>query len=239
VIEDVPWALTELRSFVNMTDLVSAQGSMGSWPREGRRNMIVAQAHVAEQILDRVTPGWRDTVDLNPKKQWRGEHEAAIRGIVQLERHTELAEKLGESAPVLSAASLHPWVWESARSLWNSGHYAQSVLTAAVQVNAETQNRVHRRDVSETSLFQQVFSTDPPAPGRPRLRLVEDDGSKTFESIHRGAMAFAEGCYKALRNPGSHDPQDELPEHEALEQLAALSLLARWVSNARLVLAPA
>jgi hypothetical protein len=44
-------------------------------------------------------------------------------------------------------------------------------------------------------------------------------------------MAFAEGCYAAIRTPVSHDELDELPEHEALEQLAALSVLARWVDN--------
>jgi len=46
-------------------------------------------------------------------------------------------------------------------------------------------------------------------------------------------MAFAEGCYAALRNPPSHDPQDELSEQEALEQLASFSVLARWVSRAK------
>jgi Protein of unknown function (Hypoth_ymh) len=45
-------------------------------------------------------------------------------------------------------------------------------------------------------------------------------------------MAFAEGCYAALRNPGSHDSQDDLPEDEALERLAACSVLARWVDQA-------
>jgi hypothetical protein len=56
-------------------------------------------------------------------------------------------------------------------------------------------------------------------PGRPqaravlRSRLMDDGGSKTLNSLQRGAMAFAEGCYAALRNPGSHDRQTELPEH--------------------------
>ncbi|MFE2567778.1 TIGR02391 family protein [Streptomyces mirabilis] len=62
---------------------------------------------------------------------------------------------------------------------------------------------------------------------------MEDDGSDTFRSVHRGAMALAEGCYAAIRNPNSHeDGLPELPEHEALEQLAAFSLLARWVDAA-------
>jgi hypothetical protein len=47
-------------------------------------------------------------------------------------------------------------------------------------------------------------------------------------------MAFAAGCYKAIRNPAAHIPLDELSEDEALEQLAAFSILARWVAAATL-----
>ncbi|MGD0372939.1 MAG: TIGR02391 family protein [Candidatus Dormibacteria bacterium] len=41
--------------------------------------------------------------------------------------------------------------------------------------------------------------------------------------------------HAALRNPPSHDPQGDLGEQEALEQLAAFSLLARWVSRANVL----
>jgi hypothetical protein len=102
-------------------------------------------------------------------------------------------------------------------------------------VNAETQNKIGRCDVTETALFRQAFSLDPPEPGKPRLRLGEDDGSPTFRSVHRGVMAFAEGGYAMLRNPGSHEPQDDLPEIQALEQLAAFSVLARSVDRAVIV----
>ncbi|CAD12002.1 hypothetical protein (fragment), partial (plasmid) [Streptomyces coelicolor A3(2)] len=49
---------------------------------------------------------------------------------------------------------------------------------------------------------------------------------------HEGAAAFARGVYVAIRNPIAHELGDELKEHEALEQLAAFSLLARWVDDA-------
>ncbi len=78
-----------------------------------------------------------------------------------------------------------------------------------------------------------MFSKDAPKPGQPRLRLMVDDGSDTFRSLQRGAAAFTEGCYAGIRNPNSHeDGLPELPQHEALEQLAALSVLARWVDTA-------
>lgn len=61
---------------------------------------------------------------------------------------------------------------------------------------------------------------------------MSDDGGDTFRSVHRGAAAFAEGCYTGIRHPNGHeDGLPELPEHEALEQLAALSVLARWVDT--------
>jgi hypothetical protein len=60
------------------------------------------------------------------------------------------------------------------------------VRAAAVRVNAETQSKVGRRQVGETDRFKQVFSLDLPKPGRPRLRLMPDDKSKTYASLDRG-----------------------------------------------------
>ncbi|MFK0012977.1 TIGR02391 family protein [Streptomyces sp. NPDC091027] len=92
--------------------------------------------------------------------------------------------------------------------------------------------------MSETRLFQQAFSQDAPKAGQPRLRLMQDDGSDTYRSIHRGAAASAEGFFAGIRNPNSHaDGLPELARHEALEQLAALSVLARRVDAATLVTA--
>lgn len=45
-------------------------------------------------------------------------------------------------------------------------------------------------------------------------------------------MAFTEGCYAAIPNPTSHNPQEELGEQEAFEQLVAFSVLARWLDRA-------
>jgi hypothetical protein len=155
--------------------------------------------------------------------------------MAQLTRQAEIEEKLGDNAPRMNAGNLHHWVWEGARSLWQSGHLREAVVAAAIKLNAETQNKLGVRDCSETPLFQMAFSSDPPAAGKPRLRLPEDDGGKTAMSMRRGMMTFAEGCYAALRNPPSHDPQEELSEQEALEQLASFSVLARWVSRTNVI----
>jgi hypothetical protein len=54
-----------------------------------------------------------------------------------------------------------------------------------------------------------------------------------------GVMNFGVGCFKAIRNPLDHLPGDEhdMSEQEALEQLAAWSLFARWIERAEVVVA--
>ncbi|MEV6753172.1 TIGR02391 family protein [Streptomyces sp. NPDC051214] len=244
---DIPWARAELAKFIELTAMyrpadppgvlsVSSQLSNRGSPSE-----IVASAHVVEQILDRVLPRWRSEVSDSRNKtvnRWSQHREAAQRADVALARDAEIRARLGDDAPQLSAGLMHPWVWEGARALWRSGHFREAVTAAARKVNAEAQNKIARRDVGETKLFQRVYSLEAPKPDQPRLRLMPDDGSDTYRSVHRGAMAFAEGCYAGIRNPNSHeDGLPELPENEALEQLAAFSLLARWVDNATLVTA--
>lgn len=107
-------------------------------------------------------------------------------------------------------------------------------MQAAIRVNFETQSKLGRTDVSEVDLFNQAFSLDAPKPGAPRLRLAVDDGGKTYKNLHQGARAFAEGLYTGIRNPGVHRPPPTGggDDHLALEQLAAFSLLARWVDQA-------
>ncbi|MGW3515931.1 TIGR02391 family protein [Streptomyces hydrogenans] len=236
---DVEWARSEIANFLVLTTMRSpSDPSFISFHMTtfGSDEEIVASAQVVEQILDRVIPTWRTSVpseDNELVNRWCQHREAAQRADVTLRRDAEIRKHLGDEAPQLSASTMHPWAWEGARALWQSGHFREAVTAAARKVNAETQNKVERRDTGETPLFLNVFSKDSPKPGQPRLRLMADDGGDTFKSVHRGGAAFAEGCFAAIRNPNSHeDGLPELPEHEALEQLAAISVLARWVDSA-------
>lgn len=239
---DTTWALDELANFLKLTELYRPSDPPGvvsfsaRLSNRGKQAEIVASAQVIEQILDRVLPNWRMDVPDNRNERvnrWCQHIEAAQQAMSALQRHAEVQEKLGDNAPRLNAAHLHPWVWEGARSLWQSGHYREAVRAACAKINAETQNKLGRRDISETDLFNQAFSIDPPQPGKSRLRVMPNDDSPTFTSIHRGVRSFAEGCYAAIRNPISHT-QGDLGEDEALEQIAALSVLARWVDDATL-----
>jgi len=231
---DIDWALQELRLFQQMTVMRNNSRPGFSTYRSSTAasdHEVTKVAPVVEQILDRLIPEWHD-IALSEANRWSRHREAAIRATTILERQEELREKLGDNAPTLDASRLHPWAWEGARSLWQSCHYREAVTAAARKVNAETQNKLGRRDVSELDLFNQAFSDDEPRVGKPRLRLPEDDGGKSALSVRRGVRCFAEGCFAAIRNPASHDDLEELPEGEALEQLAAFSVLARWVGRA-------
>ncbi|MFE0799592.1 TIGR02391 family protein [Streptomyces sp. NPDC058812] len=219
---DIPWARAELAQFLKLTDLCVLPDPPGVitfssyMENRGSEADIVASAHVVEQILDRLLPRWRTEVPNDKNKtvnRWYQHREAAQRADAALQRDVDVRARLDDVSPQLTAGTMHPWVWEGARALWQSGHLREAVTAAARKVNAETQNKVGRRNPSETKLFQNVFSLSAPKADEPRLRLMDDDGSGTFHSVHRGAMAFAEGCYAGIRNPNSHeDGLPELPE---------------------------
>lgn len=234
----VDWALAELDKFISMTVMtnnsrvgngfvsITHKSSTASPDAE-----VTMQAQVVEKILDRVISNWRTEIELNNRNRWTRHREAAIRAREELIRAEEIEQHLGDNAPRLSAADMHPWIWSGAKSLWQSGYFVQAVREAVTKLNAETQNKVGRRDVSETDLFKQSFSMDDAKPGKARLRRMPPEDSDTYRSVQRGAMNFAEGVFAGIRNPLSHEADQELSEQVALEYLAALSVLARWVDE--------
>ena len=141
---------------------------------------------------------------------------------------------LGTSAPTMSADALHPLVWDAAAKLWRDEHYSSAVQRAATFLNAHVQDLTGRRDVSDSGLMAQAFSTSPPEEGKPRLRWPGDDSDLTVKAMRTGLLQFSQGCFAAIRNPATHGTTDMAPQ-EALEQLAILSTLARWVDQCELL----
>lgn len=223
------WALNELNEFLGLLQYKTKPG-LYTATYVGSDDEINAKAVVAERIWAKVL-GPKPVVPINGSDPRRHDREWTVRCVESINREAEITANLGDDAPELNANQMHSWIWEGARSLWQSGHFAEAVGAAARKVNAETQNKVGRRDVSESTLFQQAFSDDAPQVGKARLRLTDDDNGRTAQSVRRGIRSFAEGCFAAIRNPVAHD-HGELSETEALEQLAALSILARWVDRA-------
>lgn len=127
-----------------------------------------------------------------------------------------------------------PNVWAAAGTRWKAKHLNDAVMAASKAVNAMLQGKVARDDLSEVKLVQAAFSMDPPAVGERRLRFPAVKGEQTRTAVTVGAMNFGVGCFMAMRDPIGHltDDQHELTEQEALEQLAAWSLFARWIDRA-------
>lgn len=138
------------------------------------------------------------------------------------------------NTPAPALERLHASVWEAAAPQWLAGHLHDAVMAASKAVNALLQTKTGRTDQSETALVQVSFSTNRAPDARPRLRFPDIDSEKTRDSMTQGAMQFGVGCFLAIRNPLGHlrEADHLLTEQEALEQLAAWSLFARWIERA-------
>jgi hypothetical protein len=133
-----------------------------------------------------------------------------------------------DAAPGIVPESLHPWVWDAARKLWESGHRRHAVQAAATAINKHLQDKLDRHDLADDKLLQEAFSVKAAEPGKPRLRIPGDPSSPTVASLQRGVPQFGVGCFWVIRNPTTHETAEWSPQ-KALEQLAALSILARLI----------
>ena len=159
-----------------------------------------------------------------------------LRLIGILENHEVIEQMLGTVGPALAANRLHRWVWHAAVNLWDGEHYKQAVNAAAAAVEEQTQLKLDLGNLSGTKLYSEAFRLDT-KPGERKLRFTHltektADGNltETWKSAHQGAMNFGQGCALGIRNLNAHGT-GELAEQEALEYLAALSVLARWVDE--------
>ncbi|WP_448060424.1 TIGR02391 family protein [Cellulomonas hominis] len=140
-----------------------------------------------------------------------------------------VARAEAEKPPTTGVEATHPLIWGAARGLWLSGYYQQAVAAAAEALVGQVKVRVGRNDVAETALWQEVFSDKPPQPGKARLRWPGDPADRNVQTMNAGLRQYAPGVQMTIRNPSAHT--GGLTPQEALERLAALSLLAGWVDQ--------
>ena len=223
----------------------------GSWSAYRNRNLMEQDEAVARirrllplmrEIAERVHPEIASDLyepdyadvgtdeDGNPAWPWGAVEAAAETLLGVLENRIARQQILGPAGPALAASRLHEWVWDEAKGRWDDGYYGDAVHAAAEVVSHKTQVKLKRRDISGAPLYREAFSLDDPVPGKPRLRLdfVDEEDEETWRSAHEGAMHLGMACSKGVRNLVAHKKAD-LSEQEALEQLGALSVLARWV----------
>ncbi|WP_195166906.1 TIGR02391 family protein [Mycobacteroides abscessus] len=147
----------------------------------------------------------------------------------------EWQEHLGSDAPTLDAGLFHPWVWDAAQTFWDSEHYRAAVDVAARAINAHTQKKIDRPDLHDDNLMAQAFAEQPKT-GRKYLKLPGDQKDTTIKSRNNALRLFAQGCIAGIRNPAAHEHGEDWEEHEALEKLAALSILARWIDECEVLI---
>jgi uncharacterized protein (TIGR02391 family) len=242
---DVGAVTAELTRFVDETTPQNASGNglitARSNPKYGRARAIEL-AERLRALYAVLYPDWQtDNAESSKDFEFSRERDAAMRLLSRIDAYQEITTMLGTTslAPQMSANSLHEKVWTAAQAQWQTEHYHEAVLAAAKAVNSLLQAKIRRRDVSEVKLVREAFSERPPTPGKPRLRFPAVADEQTRDSLRQGAMDFGAGCFGAIRNPVGHLPNDEvdLSFQGALERLAALSLLARWVDEAELEVA--
>jgi uncharacterized protein (TIGR02391 family) len=153
---------------------------------------------------------------------------ACSNAIGRLDGMAEQAE--AESPFQVDVEAMNPLVWGAARQLWHDEHYREAVGAAASVVVQHVKQLTGRAGVDETSIFQQAFSSDPPKPGKPRLRWPGNPQDKNVISMNEGLRNFSAGVQLAIRNPLVHDPT-ELTAQQAAERLASISLLAGWIEQ--------
>lgn len=230
---DRDWMGRKLTEYLELVDKYLAMPRTSSGYREDGaiREELRRREPTVKEILKRLDPVLAD-FNLEAIGGEKSARSAAQRGLGVLNGRDEWAIRLAPDAPVLPADQLHPWIWEAARSLWESHHYRQAVQTAATALNARTQDKLSRRDLSDTKLMQAVLSTSP-KPGLARL-VVNTTGlaDDTAAGMQAGVLGFAVGCFQAIRNPATHQDDPDWSHQLALEYLAAISVLARWIDKA-------
>lgn len=160
--------------------------------------------------------------------------ELAEHALAVMRTRAETRAKLGTSAPTMKADALHSLIWDAASKRWESGHYSDAVQRAATALSGHVKDLTGRYELGDSELMAQAFSPSPPQAGKPRLRWPGNDDDLTVKAMRVGILNMGQGVFAAIRNPATHSTE-ELPRQEALEQLATLSVLTRWIDGCTLI----
>jgi hypothetical protein len=239
------WAVRQLDDFISAAEprhIPSPPNVLGpgSYKTSEPDDVVIKKWAVVEQILTRYLADWRERIQpgdgyTRRGYRWREQREAAQLCRAQMQAQADVDRFLKDPGPSLAATSMHPWVWDAAKSAWEAGNFDDALDAAARNISSRLRAKVARRDIGEADLASQVFSDKPADETNQRLRLPLDPslGAKTETSIYAGIIAFGRGLFQAVRNPLAHEAPGavQLTEQEALESLASFSLLARWIDR--------
>lgn len=193
---------------------------------------------VVRRIAQAVEPSLsNEFVELPRRWEWTSVYNGLQRLKGLLEHEQELSEILGARGPQVPAERLHDWVWAPASSLWDDGHRREAIHAAATQIEVHAKAKLGRTDLSGSDLMLQAWALEPPRKSpTPRFRFPDaQPETDEYRSAHEGAKFLGAGCMLGIRNITTHS-LEQPDEQIALEYLAALSVLARWIDAATVVI---
>jgi hypothetical protein len=190
----------------------------------------VTDVRIAVQGAGVIDPfvNWQRMLESKPLLDAAVVRSCCLQAAGRLEGLIAKAEAL--SSPTIEPCLLHPLVWAAAQRLWNDGHLRQAVAAAAEAVSGQMKQLTGRNNASDTSLWQQAFAMADPQEGKPRLRWPGDSEDHDVKTMQSGLLSFAPGVNMVIRNPATHVAED-FTEQDGLEQLATLSVLAKFVDR--------
>ncbi|MGW1409464.1 TIGR02391 family protein [Streptomyces sp. NPDC002403] len=174
---------------------------------------------------------WRTMTQPKPLLDAGDVLDAVDQMLGRLEAMTWKAE--AELPPTTGVEAMHPTIWGAAKKLWLDGHFRLAVQSAAETLTAQLKARTGLQNLDATNVYEKVF-----AKSAPLLQWPGDPGDRTVSSMQNGLAKYAPGVNMTVRNTATHDTGDDMTAQDALERLAALSLLARWVDECEDVASP-
>ncbi len=210
------WAL---RVYQTVRELLDPQHELVAAVEAIRRDLAA---------LDFVPPGFRRKREIDSRLQGpiRAQGYGAVVAAAMAER--------GDTS-VLRVVDMHPWVAEPAEPLFVDRHWFMAVTAAADNVRAQWKAILGTKNDDLPS----AFSPKDPKAGQPRMRFAYYDRNRDeqeWNNAHEGVMHFARGCMMRIRNLYKYQPKGQaISPGLAIEALAALSRLAHWITDARVV----
>lgn len=233
-------AIAEVEAFLRDLQRFDSSGG-NSFVVEGRRPELVqaeeainARRPLIEEIAAEVSLKEIDRLRDHSASWWYKTYAAAqeLKGVLLGRERREAV--MGDSGPKLSANNLHPWVWTEAAPRWDAGFYRDAVQSAATRIfDVELPKKLGVRPSSNPADLFAAFAPDRKKGTVLRFPDIDPD-DPTWANVHKGAMHVGQGCVASIRNPRTHRLSVG-QEQTVLEELATLSLLARWVDDAEAV----
>lgn len=226
---DDDWARERLEKYLALCEGISTrQRARGyEWDDDCRamNDEATLEIPTISRIVRALDPEW--TGPLMPPSYTSQDGERIVRqALGALRDRAEWETKLAPDSPVLQANQMHPLIWRAASTIWATGEYRMAIQQAAVALSAHVKAKATSR-LNDRELVQQVFTPDQPKSDQTRLHFPGDPADKNWQSRQQGLHLMAQGAFAGIRNIAAHD-DTAWTEHEALEHLSVLSVVARW-----------